>query len=194
MFGVNRDYYDAFSAAVPGARAVRIYYDALNVFPAQWPDRLPGAWVTLSIRPHPRDLLRGRLDSRLEDLVATAPARSELTIWHAAGPGNPLAEIEVDGCGAVRAAAEGLWAAMRAGPDRPSVHGRVRAMAGLGVGEVVSTQVLSVREGAPAKAVAAMLVLLRNDSENILVTDEGGRLVGTISALDILFRDKPGPR
>ena len=33
----------ALSAAGPGARAVRIYYDALNVFPAQWPDRLPGA-------------------------------------------------------------------------------------------------------------------------------------------------------
>lgn len=90
MFGVNRDYYDAFSAAVPGARAVRIYYDALNVFPAQWPARLPGAWVTLSIRPHPRDLLHARLDSQIRDLVAAAPAHSELTIWHEAGPGNPL--------------------------------------------------------------------------------------------------------
>jgi len=78
-----------------------------------------------------------------------------------------------------------------ASPDLPSVHDRLAAMAGLTVAEVMSPQVLSVREEAPTNAIAAMLVLLRNDSQNILVTDGHGRLVGTISALDILFRDKP---
>jgi len=91
-------------------------------------------------------------------------------------------------------ASEDLLAAMRASPDLSSVHDRLQAMAGLAVAEVMSPQVLSVREQAPTNAIAAMLVLLRNDSENILVTDEDGRLVGTISALDILFRDKPSPR
>ncbi|HEX9034383.1 MAG TPA: hypothetical protein VF834_21265 [Streptosporangiaceae bacterium] len=90
VFGVNRNYYEEFTTAVPGARAVRIYYSVENVFPAQWPNRLPGAWVTLSIRPHPGDLLRGRLDSQIRELVDSAPPCSELSIWHEAGPGNPL--------------------------------------------------------------------------------------------------------
>jgi CBS-domain-containing membrane protein len=88
-------------------------------------------------------------------------------------------------------ASEDLLAAMRASPDLPSVHDRLQAMAGMTVAQVMSPQVLSVREQAPTNAIAAMLVLLRNDSQDILVTDEGGRLVGTISALDILFRDRP---
>ena len=89
-FGVNRNYYESFTTAVRGTRAVRIYYDAENVFPATWPGRLPGAWATLSIRPHPLDLLKGRLDSQLRKLLESAPAHSELSIWHEAGPGNPL--------------------------------------------------------------------------------------------------------
>lgn len=89
-FGVNRNYYESFTAAVPGARAVRIYYDVENAFPEQWPNRLPGAWATLSIRPHPRDLLTGTLDSQIRNLLDSAPAHSELSIWHEAGPGNPL--------------------------------------------------------------------------------------------------------
>lgn len=89
-FGVNRNYYQSFTAAVHGAQAVRIYYDAENVFPDTWPDRLPGAWATLSIRPHPLDLLKGTLDSQIRNLLQSAPAHSELSIWHEAGPGNPL--------------------------------------------------------------------------------------------------------
>ncbi len=93
-FGVNRHYYPAFTAAVPGTRAVRIYYDAQNVFPEHWPDRLPGAWTTLSIRPHPHDLLTGKLNSQIRNLLESAPAHSDLSIWHEAGPGNPLAYPE----------------------------------------------------------------------------------------------------
>ena len=89
-FGVNRHYYPAFTAAVPGTRSVRIYYDAENVFPGHWPDQLPGAWATLSIRPRPRDLLSGKLDGPIRNLLGTAPDHSELSIWHEAGPGNPL--------------------------------------------------------------------------------------------------------
>jgi hypothetical protein len=89
-FGVNRRYYGAFTASVPGTRSVRIYYGAENVFPEHWPDRLPGAWATLSIRPHPRHLLTGKLDSKITDLLDSAPPHAELSIWHEAGPGNPL--------------------------------------------------------------------------------------------------------
>jgi CBS domain-containing membrane protein len=88
-------------------------------------------------------------------------------------------------------ASEDLLAAMQASPDLPSVHERLHAMAELRVSEVMSTRILSVREHAPTNAIAAMLVLMHNDSQNILVTDDGGRLVGTISALDVILRDRP---
>ena len=87
-------------------------------------------------------------------------------------------------------ASEDLLAAMQASPDLPSVHERLHEMAERKVSEVMSPQVLSVKESASTNAIAAMLVLLRNDSRNILVTNEHGRLEGTISALDIIFRDR----
>src|SRR6266702_7604211 len=90
MLGVNRNYYTQFTRVVPLARAVRIYYDTENVFPVTWPARLPGAWAILSIRPHPHDLLAGQLDQQLKALIQSAPAHSELAVWHEATPGNPL--------------------------------------------------------------------------------------------------------
>jgi hypothetical protein len=90
-WGVNRNFWHAFKIKVPLAKAVRVYYDAENVFPSSWPQRAGrGAWVTLSIRPKPADLLRGRLDARLKALIDSAPPHSELAIWHENYPGNPL--------------------------------------------------------------------------------------------------------
>src|SRR5579859_3184829 len=89
-YGVNRNYYQQFTTAVPGTNAVRIYSDTIDVFPEQWPNALPGAWTTLSIRPVPSRLLRGKLDSQLRELLQSAPPHAELTCWHEAGPGNPL--------------------------------------------------------------------------------------------------------
>ena len=88
--GVNRDYWTKFKAAIPRAQDVRVYYDTVNVFPATWPTGATGAWVTLSLRPNPADLLSGKLDARLKALFASAPAHSEVTFWHENGPGNPL--------------------------------------------------------------------------------------------------------
>ena len=88
--GVNRDFWTQFKAAVPRAQDVRVYYDTENVFPAAWPTRAQGAWVTLSLRPNPADLLSGKLDARLKALFASAPAHSEVTFWHENEPGNPL--------------------------------------------------------------------------------------------------------
>jgi hypothetical protein len=88
--GVNRNDWSQFKAAIPRARDVRVYYDAENVFPAAWPTRAEGAWVTLSLRPRPADLLSGKLDARLKALLASAPAHSELTFWHENEPGDPL--------------------------------------------------------------------------------------------------------
>ncbi len=90
-WGVNRNFFAAFKHKVPLARAVRVYYDAENVFPSSWPQRAgKGAWVTLSIRPNPADLLSGKLDAKLKALIASAPPNSELAVWHENYPGNPL--------------------------------------------------------------------------------------------------------
>ncbi len=88
--GVNRNDWTRFKAAIPRARDVRVYYDAENVFPATWPTQAKGAWVTLSLRPNPADLLSGKLNARLRALLASAPAHAELTFWHENEPGDPL--------------------------------------------------------------------------------------------------------
>ena len=88
--GVNRDYWTQFKAAIPRAQDVRVYYDEENVFPAKWPTRATGAWVTLSLRPKPSDLLSGKLDAQLKALFRSAPAHSEVTFWHENEPGDPL--------------------------------------------------------------------------------------------------------
>jgi len=88
--GVNLDDWAKFKAAVPGAQDVRIYYDTPNFFPRTWPRKPKGAWVTLSLRPRPADLLSGKLNARLKRLLRSAPAHAELTFWHENEPGNPL--------------------------------------------------------------------------------------------------------
>lgn len=90
MFGSNRSAFPSFNTAIPRGVAVRVYYDAENQFPAGWPNRLPGAWMTLSLRPNPGDLLAGKLDSQLKAIIDSAPAHSELTFWHENTTGNPL--------------------------------------------------------------------------------------------------------
>jgi hypothetical protein len=90
IFGANRNVYLHFNAAIPLAKAVRVYYDGENQFPVAWPNRLPGAWMTLSLRPNPHDLLSGRLDDQLHAIIRSAPAHSELAFWHENIPGNPL--------------------------------------------------------------------------------------------------------
>ena len=90
-WGINRRYFESFKKRVPLAKAVRVYYDAVNVFPTTWPQRAgKGVWVTLSIRPKPSDLLSGKLDKQLKALISSAPPNSELAVWHENYPGNPL--------------------------------------------------------------------------------------------------------
>jgi len=45
-----------------------------------------------------------------------------------------------------------------------------------------------VKSTVPTSAVAAMLVNLQGDTHNILVVDEAGKLIGIISARDIICR------
>jgi hypothetical protein len=88
-WGSNRGTWDQFKSAISGARAVRVYYDQPNVFPAHWPDRAGrNVWTLLSIRPTPRALFHHRLDAELRALIASAPPHSDLTIWHEDAVGN----------------------------------------------------------------------------------------------------------
>src|SRR5215469_9056343 len=75
-------------AAARAARAVRIYYDAVDVFPSAWPRRAGTNWTVLSIRPRPGPLLSGSLNPQLDALIDTAPPHSRLTIWHEDAVGN----------------------------------------------------------------------------------------------------------
>ena len=90
VFGANRGIYPKLNAAVPLAVGLRMFIDGENQFPAAWPDPLPGAWMTLSLRPNPGDLLAGKLDAQLKAVIDSAPAHAELAFWHENTTGNPL--------------------------------------------------------------------------------------------------------
>lgn len=92
VWGVNSADWYPFKAAVPAARARRIYYGS---DPAKWPKTWPvdageGVWELMSLQPLPGPLLSGQLDHQLRALIASAPAHSLLTIWHENCGANPL--------------------------------------------------------------------------------------------------------
>ncbi len=90
ILGATLGTYPKLHADVPRARGIRMYFDSENDFPPAWPEPYPGAWVTLSLRPNPRDLFSGKLDHRLKAIIDSAPAHAELTFWHENTTGNPL--------------------------------------------------------------------------------------------------------
>jgi hypothetical protein len=93
LIGSNSRVFDPMLAAGIGVRTFRAYRDQYNFVPTVWPakDSVPEAKVTLSIRPVPADLLAGRLDDQLKDLIAAAPPGVKLSAWHEASnlPGYP---------------------------------------------------------------------------------------------------------
>jgi hypothetical protein len=95
VYGINHSLLNAFNCAVPnGIHGYRHYRDkvlmtAADVDPT-WPTDPTSNYGTLSLRPDPVALLSGSLDAALDALMDTAPDHAELTIWHEAGPGNPL--------------------------------------------------------------------------------------------------------
>lgn len=85
-------------------------------------------------------------------------------------------------------ASESLIDAMKGGPDLPSMSEHLKSIADKAVDEVMDTKPRLVSADTATSAVAAMLVTLHTDTHNVLVVDEQGKLVGTISALDIVCR------
>src|SRR5262249_8173724 len=54
----------------------------VNVFPTPWPIHGPNTRMLVSVYPDLRDLLAGRLDKRIRDMIAGAPPGSMLAAWH----------------------------------------------------------------------------------------------------------------
>jgi hypothetical protein len=67
-------------------RGIRYYAGGgglnVNIFPTPWPIFGPGTRLLMSVYPDLRDLLAGRLDEQIRDMVAGAPPGSMLTAWH----------------------------------------------------------------------------------------------------------------
>lgn len=84
IIGANHDVFPLLAADVPAATGRRIYCARRNLWPKAWP-AIRGATDVLSIRPDPADLLAGKLDAAITDLISTAPDGSALTCWHEAG-------------------------------------------------------------------------------------------------------------
>jgi hypothetical protein len=89
--GSNVRTYPRFKAAIPAARAVRIYYDSTD--PADWPATCPQLegrpWMLISFRPMPGPLLSGHLDKWFRAWFATCPHHTDVTIWHENANGKP---------------------------------------------------------------------------------------------------------
>lgn len=81
-----------------------------------------------------------------------------------------------------------LLKTMLAGPDIPSVYEHLLKIADMGVSSVMVTDAIIVTADTATSAVAAQLVNMSGDIQNIMIVDEKERLVGTISALDIVSR------
>ena len=81
-----------------------------------------------------------------------------------------------------------LLAAMRGGPDIQSVYNNLAGALEHPISEVMTRDVQTVAEHTPTSAVAAMLITMTGDSNHVFVVDDDGRLLGLISARDIINR------
>ncbi len=86
LCGANSKAFDGMVDAGIDVRTFRAYRDEYNFIPTVWPAKpsVPGALVTLSVRPVPADLLAGRLDEQIAALIAAAPPGVKLSAWHEA--------------------------------------------------------------------------------------------------------------
>jgi len=81
-----------------------------------------------------------------------------------------------------------LLAAMEGGPDIASVYNNLKSISEKPVAEIMDRHIRPVHGDTPTSAVAAMLTNLHHDCFNILVVDDEGQLIGTISSRDIVCR------
>jgi len=81
-----------------------------------------------------------------------------------------------------------LLAIMKGGPDIGSVYKNLEAVLDHPIKKVIEEDFEVVKATMPTSAVAAMLINLKSDTSNILVVNDAGKLIGIISARDIICR------
>lgn len=89
IIGSDLSHYNGIASAVGTSykfRGIRYYAGggsgSLNIFPTPWPIYGPHTTMLISVYPDLRDLLAGRLDEQIRDMVANAPPGAMLTAWH----------------------------------------------------------------------------------------------------------------
>ncbi|MDX8406249.1 MAG: CBS domain-containing protein [Mariprofundus sp.] len=81
-----------------------------------------------------------------------------------------------------------LLATMKAGPAIDSVYHNLEAIIDQPVTDAMTRNYEVVKASVPTSAVAAMLTTLKCEAHDILVVDDDGKLIGIISARDIICR------
>ncbi|HET9896480.1 MAG TPA: hypothetical protein VFQ44_16255 [Streptosporangiaceae bacterium] len=89
IIGSDLSHYDSIASALGSSynfTGIRYYAGGggknVNVFPTPWPIYGPRTNMLMSVYPDLRELLAGRLDNQIRDMIAGAPAGSMLTAWH----------------------------------------------------------------------------------------------------------------
>ncbi len=100
---------------------------------------------------------------------------SALGILHAAVPGYANAS---------------LLAAMESGPDIGSVYKNLEKIMDRPIADVMNRDIHPIDGKTATSAVAAILTNLRHETSTVFVVDDNGKLIGIISAIDIVGRSQ----
>jgi CBS-domain-containing membrane protein len=137
------------------------------------------------------DLVTLTLDTTVKDAIALFQASALHDFPVIDNEGKPVGIVTTRSilhCAVPAYASNNLLAVMKAGPDIESVYKNLEAELDLPVKDVIDQNYEVVKASMPTSAVAAMLVNLMGDTHNILVVDDDGKLIGIISARDIIYR------
>ncbi|MES0371316.1 MAG: CBS domain-containing protein [Mariprofundaceae bacterium] len=149
--------------------------------------------ASLVMTPNPTTL---SVTARVEDAITLFRSTSLHDIPVVDQDGKPVGSIS---CKAIlhasvpKYASDSLLATMEGGPDIASVYSNLHNLSEKPVSEIMDQSIHSVKGTTPTSAIAAMLTHMHYDSFNILVVDEPGKLIGTISAFDIVCRSRDHP-
>ncbi len=95
IIGADSNVYDEIASALGAScdfKGIRCYAGGgslgsnkgVNRFPTPWPDHGKNTRLLMSVYPDLNDLLAGRLDKRIGEMIAGAPPGSMLNAWHEA--------------------------------------------------------------------------------------------------------------
>lgn len=144
--------------------------------------------ASLAMTPNPTTL---PVTARVEDAITLFRSTTLHDIPVIDHDGKPVGSIS---CKAILHASvpgyasDNLLATMEGGPDIGSVYTNLNNISEKPVADIMDQNIHSVKGTTPTSAIAAMLIHMHYDSFNILVIDEPGKLIGTISAYDIVCR------